>query len=650
MRNTRYGGRPRSLVEKNGTIFPTVAQLPTRPSNEYTHKARRRAIDEANSTGRLERATDLWRASLTEFGASNGIVYTIVHGILGLDLKLHGDPLQISTLLDCDGTAGDFSRMFPEEHAAQVFLDGIGLGVGLGQRVYEPNREIGDRSVPKLIWWDTRNLRQDPWSKKWYVRTRSGEGQTDGDGEVEIRKDDPEWLIFLPYGDDAPWKTAPWVWSSLALVLARDSIFDCARHSEVCSPVRVMKGTAAVTKQQLSKAESVLRKMARDNWMALGPNQDFKFVESTGKIADIYFKMYEFAERQWVIGWTGQTVTTDGGKAFSSTSIHDRIARDKLRFYAKVWFTCVREQGLSHWAWENFGSCHPPTGGYNVDPPEDVTAKGTARVQWSAGIQGLVAVGEKIGYPLDPKWVVEDAQKQGIRYTMPSLPDVEDEGAENDLPTPGYAERLAAKLTELQADKCRHTNPNSCVHCGIRREDEPIQTPDGIAWQIKWVPRIPSSNDNGTSSNASAVAMMRAHRVGMRVVTARKTRAMAARQTPFFGFGFPVVVEVPDGGTRSGTSTDGTDWSVELRGTAYGFVPNTSAADGEELDVLVGESVAAKMAFIIDQGDECKLAIGFDSAQEARAAYTNNWPPSMLKGFYAVPMSVITAMLAQEAA
>jgi hypothetical protein len=425
-------------------------------------------------------------------------VSTIVHGILGLELMLHGDPVQIATLLDCDGSAGDFSRMFPEEHAAQVFLDGIGLGVGLGQRVYDPNREIGDRSVPKLIHWDPRNLRQDLYTKRWYVRTRSSEGQTDGDGEVEIRKGDPEWILFTPYGDDAPWKNAPCIWSTLALVLARDAIFDCARHSEVCSPVRIIQATKPVTKPQLDKAAKELRAMQRDNWLVLGPAQEFKFAESTGKIADIYFQMYDFAERQWVIGWTGQTVTTDGGKAFSSTSIHDRIARDKLRFYAKVWFACLREQGLYHWSWENFGSVNPPTGGYNVDPPEDIAAKGQARAAWSNGILQLNAVGEAIGGRLDPLWVVEDAQKQGVKFIMPTLPDVEDEGAEMDLPTPGYAETLAVRLNKLQATQCRHGNPNSCVHCGIRREDEPTRGADGaIAWNINWVPRDPKTGPGG---------------------------------------------------------------------------------------------------------------------------------------------------------
>jgi hypothetical protein len=81
------------------------------------------------------------------------------------------------------------------------------------------------------------------------------------------------------------------------------------------------------------------------------------------------------------------------------------------------------------------------------------------------------------------------------------------------------------------------------------------------------------------------------------------------------GFGFPVVIEVPDGGTRSGTSKDGTTWETKLNGMSYGFLPDTIAADAEELDAIVGKDITAPMAFVIDQGDECKLALGYANAQ-----------------------------------
>lgn len=111
------------------------------------------------------------------------------------------------------------------------------------------------------------------------------------------------------------------------------------------------------------------------------------------------------------------------------------------------------------------------------------------------------------------------------------------------------------------------------------------------------------------------------------------------------GFGFPIVIEVLDGGTRSGTSKDGTKWETKLDGMSYGFLPDTIAADAEELDAIVGKDITAPMAFVIDQGDECKLALGYANAQDARSVYEKNWPAGMMKAMFEVPMEVVRALL-----
>lgn len=491
---TTYGGPARAYIRKDGELQPTVVQLPGRPANEYTAKARRLAIDSAAS-GRLTLAADLWRASLTEFGTSNGIASTIAHGILGLPLNLQGDCEQITALLDGDGTPGDFGTMFPESEAAQVFLDGIGLGVGLGQLIEPEHREICERNTPRMVHWDPRWLRQDTWSRRWYLQCYPG-------GEVEIVPGDGEWVLFQPYGNVEPWKKAPWIFATLAFIFARDATFDRQRHSEVCSPARVMRADKPTTRQSREKTKKFLDAMQRDNRFVLPEGYIYEVIESTGKIADIYQAIIDWAHKEWAIGWTGQTVTTDGGKGFIvEGTIHQRIARDKLRFYAATWFRCLREQALVKYAWENFGSVHPPTGGYNVDPPEDIGAKGTARAQWAQGIIQISAAAKEVGGFIDPAWVVEDAQKQGVRIILPETPNLEDEGTEADLPSPGYAERVAAMLNEEPAqERCRHGNPNSCRDCGVRREDERVTGQDGsISWRIVWVPRESKTASDGTA-------------------------------------------------------------------------------------------------------------------------------------------------------
>lgn len=114
------------------------------------------------------------------------------------------------------------------------------------------------------------------------------------------------------------------------------------------------------------------------------------------------------------------------------------------------------------------------------------------------------------------------------------------------------------------------------------------------------------------------------------------------------GFGFPIVIEVADGDVRSGIGKDGTKWEKKLNGMSYGFLPDTMAADAEELDVIVGKDITAPMAFIIDQGDEIKLALGYATAQDARDVYEKNWPAGMMKALYEVPMSLVRSLLCAE--
>jgi len=419
---------------------------------------------------------------VTEFGTFSGIASTISHGILGLPLNLHGDCEQVSALVDGDGTPGDFGQMFPESEASQVFLDGIGLGVGIGQMLYQPHREIAERCVPRMRWWNPRALRQDTNSRAFYLMTR--------DGEVEVKPGNGEWVLFTPYGAIDGVLNAPWIFATLAFVFARDAAFDRQRHSEVCSPVRVMRHEKPSTKQARQKNLRLLQQMQRDNRFVLPEGTIFEIVESTGKIAEIYQAIIDWAIKEWAIGWTGQTVTTDGGKGFiTEGTIHQRIARDKLRFYAKVWYECLREQVLRGWAWENFGSCHPPTGGYNIDPPEDIAAKGTARSSWAQGIIQQSAAAKEIGGVLDPLWVVEDAQKHGVRILLPQRPAPPDaELAADDVPTPDHAAVLAAQMTAAGMTECEHARPNKCPLCGVERQRGVEAGPDGaprfiLAWR-----------------------------------------------------------------------------------------------------------------------------------------------------------------------
>lgn len=358
-------------------------------------------------------AADLNRAAITENGVIAGLVGTIAHGILGLPLNLQGDPELIAALSDADGTTGDYGAMIPESEAAQVFADGITLGVGLGQLI-EPHpekmRPIGDRNVPRLRWWDPRWLRQDPYSRRWFLMTRTG--------EIEIVPGDGEWILFTPYSEIEPTLNAPWRFLTLSFVFGRDATFDRQRHSEVLSPVRVMRAAKPTTKEAREKNRKLLSKMQRDNYFVLPEQWIYEVVESTGRVADIYAAIIEWAERSAQIGLTGNTVTTEGNKGFSEGKIHYRIARDRLRFYAAAWFRCIREQALTPWAVENFRTRKVPTGGYNVEPPDDFLDRAEANKAWAESIDAMSDAFDRVGVQIDPQWVIEEAQRRGVRTML----------------------------------------------------------------------------------------------------------------------------------------------------------------------------------------------------------------------------------------
>ncbi|MCG6110743.1 MAG: PLxRFG domain-containing protein [Paracoccus sp.] len=86
-------------------------------------------------------------------------------------------------------------------------------------------------------------------------------------------------------------------------------------------------------------------------------------------------------------------------------------------------------------------------------------------------------------------------------------------------------------------------------------------------------------------------------------------------------------IENKAGSTRSGTDPDGRGWSVTMP-AHYGRVLRTEGADGDHVDFYMGPNEASQDVWVVDQidadtgtFDEHKTMLGFDSAQEARAAH-----------------------------
>ncbi len=88
-----------------------------------------------------------------------------------------------------------------------------------------------------------------------------------------------------------------------------------------------------------------------------------------------------------------------------------------------------------------------------------------------------------------------------------------------------------------------------------------------------------------------------------------------------------IPIKNAKGSTRRGRAPDGTEWSVEMP-AHYGYVRRTEGADGDQVDVYVGDAPESDRVFVIDQYDpetgefdEHKAVLGTVDPDDALAIY-----------------------------
>lgn len=100
--------------------------------------------------------------------------------------------------------------------------------------------------------------------------------------------------------------------------------------------------------------------------------------------------------------------------------------------------------------------------------------------------------------------------------------------------------------------------------------------------------------------------------------------------------GLEITIENPKGSYRRGKGDDGKEWKT-LMHNDYGYFTRSVGKDGDAVDVFIGPNLDSEKVFPIDQYykgkfDETKVMLGFDSAEEAKAAYLSNYSKDW-KGF-----------------
>lgn len=92
--------------------------------------------------------------------------------------------------------------------------------------------------------------------------------------------------------------------------------------------------------------------------------------------------------------------------------------------------------------------------------------------------------------------------------------------------------------------------------------------------------------------------------------------------------GLDITIESPAGSLRHGEN-----W-IQHMAHDYGYINDTLGADGDELDVFLGPNLKSNKFYVVEQNktdgsfDEHKIMLGFDSIEDAKAAYHANYPDS----------------------
>lgn len=95
--------------------------------------------------------------------------------------------------------------------------------------------------------------------------------------------------------------------------------------------------------------------------------------------------------------------------------------------------------------------------------------------------------------------------------------------------------------------------------------------------------------------------------------------------------GFDIALENPKGSTRSGTAPGGKAWQSTMAHD-YGYIKRTEGADGDHVDVFIGDQLDSETVYVVDQVDpktgkfdEHKVMLGFYDEAAARAGYLANY-------------------------
>lgn len=304
--------------------------------------------------------------------------------------------------------AGDYWAMTPAAELRKLQRWGLGLGFGYGQMRWVDeagNAYLNEgRNAPRLHTWHPQHAEWDGRKRKWFAYVG------DGTRREEISAENG-WVIYTPFGADAPWKEGLWrslkVWWTLKQLAAQD----WARYSEKngigAFVAEAPEGTEDGTRKALARE---LRRLGREKGFALPVGWKLKMVEATAKTYETFVDQIKLANTEAAIAIVGQNLTSEvSGGSFAAANIHESVSSTIVGADGEALSDFEHGQIQRPYAAANWGD--PDAAAWPVRdtaPPEDVAAK----VESQQNTLALPALARDAGYEI--KNFAELAERVGL--------------------------------------------------------------------------------------------------------------------------------------------------------------------------------------------------------------------------------------------
>jgi phage gp29-like protein len=313
-------------------------------------------------------------------------------------------------------------RIAPDSELSSLLNWGLQLGVGLARKEWHrmPNGEW----FPTLKTWHPGAMWFSVADDTYMLNTKQG--------VIPILPDDPNWLLFTPYGHKYA-RTEGMMRHLAMLYLCRQWAFrDRARHSERHGmPFLQLVVPAELDEKDKDTARKAISALGTET-VSVTPQGmegnlfDWKLIEPKANSHETFSSQIDHLDKCIAIVALGQSMSTEGvGGLGSQAKAGDTVRRDIMRFDAR----CLRSIGasvLGDWARFNYGeneiALYPC---YEIDPPEDGLKKAQELSQLGDALDKLAKYGvdtkkilEETGIPMlaeeeVEEVPVEDADKQG---------------------------------------------------------------------------------------------------------------------------------------------------------------------------------------------------------------------------------------------